>query len=125
MATPTPAPIGEFEFLVLLATLHLGDGAFPIPIRALIEERTGRAVVHLCYPWHAWGPTTRRLARDAGYRTAFCGKVRSVPITLAGGDPMAIARIGEDYLELLPGRGRTDLTTILRRKWDRRARRGT
>ena len=93
--------------------------------RRLIEERTGRAVVHLCYPWHAWGPTTRRLARDAGYRTAFCGKVRGVPITLAGGDPMAIARIGEDYLELLPGRGRTDLTTILRRKWDRRARRGT
>ena len=44
MPAPTPAPIGEFEFLVLLATLHLGDGAYPIPIRALIEERTGRAV---------------------------------------------------------------------------------
>jgi peptidoglycan/xylan/chitin deacetylase (PgdA/CDA1 family) len=93
--------------------------------RRLIEERTGRTVVHLCYPWHAWGPTARRLARDAGYRTAFCGKVRGVPITLAGGDPLAIARIGEDYLELLPGRGRADLTTILRRKLDRRARRGT
>ena len=50
-------------------------------------------------------PTARRLAREAGYRTAFCGKVPGTPITLAGGDPTAIARIGEDYLELLPGRG--------------------
>jgi peptidoglycan/xylan/chitin deacetylase (PgdA/CDA1 family) len=88
--------------------------------RRLIEERTGRPVTHLCYPWHAWGPSVRQLAREAGYRTAFCGKVAGVPITLPGGDPHAIARIGEDYLELLPGRGRADLTTILRRKWQRR-----
>jgi peptidoglycan/xylan/chitin deacetylase (PgdA/CDA1 family) len=88
--------------------------------RRLIEERTGRPVLHLCYPWHAWGPTVRRLAREAGYRTAFCGKVQGVPITLPGGDPLAIARVGEDYVELLPGRGRADLTTILRQKWDRR-----
>jgi peptidoglycan/xylan/chitin deacetylase (PgdA/CDA1 family) len=93
--------------------------------RRLIEERTGRPVVHLCYPWHAWGPTARRLAREAGYRTAFCGKVPGVPITLAGGDPLTIARIGEDYVELLPGRGRAELTAILRRKWKRRARGGT
>ena len=26
-------------------------------------------------PWHTAGPTARRLAREAGYRTAFCGKV--------------------------------------------------
>src|SRR5690349_19120456 len=44
MTSQPPAPIGEFEYLVLLATLHLGDAAYPIPVRALIEERTGRAV---------------------------------------------------------------------------------
>jgi peptidoglycan/xylan/chitin deacetylase (PgdA/CDA1 family) len=88
--------------------------------RRLIEERTNRPVTHLCYPWHVAGPTARRLAPESGYRTAFCGKVPGVPITRPGGDPHAVARIGEDYVELLPGRGRADLSTILRRKWNRR-----
>jgi peptidoglycan/xylan/chitin deacetylase (PgdA/CDA1 family) len=88
--------------------------------RRTIEDRTGRSVVHLCYPWHAAGPTARRLAIEAGYETAFCGKVPGVPITRPGGDPRAIARIGEDYVELLPGRGRGTLAEVLRRKWTRR-----
>jgi len=90
--------------------------------KRMIEQRTGQPVIHLCYPWHAAGPTARRLAREVGYRTAFVGKVRGTPITLAGGDPMDIARIGEDYVELLPGKGRADLASILRRKWRRRLR---
>jgi peptidoglycan/xylan/chitin deacetylase (PgdA/CDA1 family) len=90
--------------------------------KRLIEERTGRPVVHLAYPWHASGPTARRLAREAGYRTAFGGKVAGVPITRPGGDLEHIARIGEDYLELLPGRGRADLSSVLYRKWTRRLR---
>ena len=93
--------------------------------RSLIERHTGRPVVHLCYPWHASGPTARRLALEAGYRTAFCGKVPGVSITTPGGDPHAIARIGEDYVELLPGRGRDSLLKVLRRKWSRRMRGGS
>jgi peptidoglycan/xylan/chitin deacetylase (PgdA/CDA1 family) len=85
-----------------------------------IEDRTGRPVTHLCYPWHASGPTARRLAAELGYRTAFCGKVPGTPLTAVGGDPLAIARIGEDYVELLPGRGREDLLGVLRHKWRRR-----
>jgi peptidoglycan/xylan/chitin deacetylase (PgdA/CDA1 family) len=90
-----------------------------------IEERTGRPVIHLCYPWHVSGPTARRLAREAGYRTAFAGKVPGTPITRAGGDPLQIARIGEDYVELLPGRGRDELSAVLQRKWSRRLRGAT
>jgi peptidoglycan/xylan/chitin deacetylase (PgdA/CDA1 family) len=93
--------------------------------RTLIERHTGRPVVHLCYPWHASGPTARRLAREAGYLTAFCGKVPGVPITPPGGDPQSIARIGEDYVELLPGRGRDSIVNVLGRKWSRRMRGGT
>jgi len=48
-----------------------------------------------------------------------------VPITKPGGDPLAIARIGEDYVELLPGRGRDSLVDVLRRKWSRRMRGGS
>jgi len=88
--------------------------------RDLIQERTGRRVTHLCYPWHTAGPTARRLAEEAGYRTAFCGKLRGVPITPVNGDPLAVARIGEDYVERLPGRGRASLASVLREKWRRR-----
>lgn len=36
-------PLGEFEVVILMAVLHLGDGAYPPAVRALIEARTGRA----------------------------------------------------------------------------------
>lgn len=96
-----------------------------VEARTLIERHVGRPAIHLCYPWHVSGPTARRIAREAGYRTAFWGKVPRVPLTMPGGDPQAIARIGEDYVELLPGRGRGRLLDVLRRKWSRRVRGGT
>ena len=88
--------------------------------KRLIEERTGQPVSHVCYPWHAFGPTAQKQARAAGYRTAFCGKVAGVPLTRLGGDLHQIARLGEDYVELLPGRNRATLLEVLRRKWGRR-----
>ena len=36
--------LGEFEQVVLLAILRLGERAYAIPIREEIEERTGRSV---------------------------------------------------------------------------------
>lgn len=39
-----PIFLGEFEQLVLLAVLRLGDGAYGTPICREIEERTGRGV---------------------------------------------------------------------------------
>ena len=36
--------LGEFEQIVLLATLRLGDDAYAIPIREEIERRAGRTV---------------------------------------------------------------------------------
>ena len=37
-------PVGEFEQLVLLAILQIGDSAYGVPIRREIEKRTERAV---------------------------------------------------------------------------------
>jgi len=88
--------------------------------KRVLEERLGRPGLHLCYPWHVAGPTSRRLAREVGYRCAFAGKVPGVPIARPGGDPLLTPRIGEDYLELLPGRGRGRLSSILYQKWTRR-----
>lgn len=36
--------LGEFEQMVLLAILHLGDGVYGVPIVDEIERRTGRSV---------------------------------------------------------------------------------
>ena len=38
--------LGEFEQLVLLAVLRLGDEAYSVPIVEEIEERAGRSVTH-------------------------------------------------------------------------------
>lgn len=88
--------------------------------RRVLEERLGQPALDLCYPWHVAGPSAQRLAREAGYRTAWCGKVHGAPITPVGGDPLQIARIGEDYVELLPGRGRGRLAEVLKAKFGRR-----
>ena len=42
MTRDRPAPLGEFELLVLLSTLSLGEGAYPVSIARDIERRTGR-----------------------------------------------------------------------------------
>jgi PadR family transcriptional regulator, regulatory protein PadR len=39
-----PIYLGEFEFAVLVAVLHLQEDAYAVPIRELIEDRTGRPV---------------------------------------------------------------------------------
>ena len=42
--TPKPAPLGEFELVVLLAVVRLKDDAYPVAIRDEIETRTKRDV---------------------------------------------------------------------------------
>ena len=39
-----PTHLGEFEQLVLLAILHLGDDVYGVPIAEEIERRTGKPV---------------------------------------------------------------------------------
>src|ERR1700689_3954432 len=39
-----PVHLGEFEQIVLLAVLRLGEKAYGVPIRAEIENRAGRKV---------------------------------------------------------------------------------
>ena len=40
----TPAYLGEFEQLVLLAVLQLGPEAYAVPIREAIQQASGRSV---------------------------------------------------------------------------------
>jgi|HubBroStandDraft_4_1064222.scaffolds.fasta_scaffold83454_2 PadR family transcriptional regulator PadR len=74
------AYIGEFEQIVLLAVLRLGDEAYGVPVRAEIEKRTGRRVTvgalyatldrleskGLVHSWFA-DPTPQRGGRSKRY----------------------------------------------------------
>lgn len=39
-----PSTLGDFEQLVILALLRIGEGAYGMLVRRVIEERTGREV---------------------------------------------------------------------------------
>jgi DNA-binding PadR family transcriptional regulator len=72
--------LGEFEQLVLLAVLRLGDDAYGVPIQREIEERAGRRVTvgalyatldrlegkRLLHSWFA-DPTPQRGGRSKRY----------------------------------------------------------
>jgi PadR family transcriptional regulator len=44
MAAPDVVNLGEFEHMVLLAIMRLGDGAYAVPVREEIVRCTGRDV---------------------------------------------------------------------------------
>src|SRR6266446_3255935 len=41
---PKPTYLGEFELLVMLTVIRLGEGAYGVPISREIERQTGRNV---------------------------------------------------------------------------------
>ena len=89
--------------------------------RRLLRERAEASATTLCYPWHVSSDGARSLAAEAGYVAAFAGKASTPPaISGPGSDPFAIARVGEDYVERLPGPGRRTLLSVLREKLIRR-----
>ncbi|HLK69057.1 MAG TPA: helix-turn-helix transcriptional regulator [Bryobacteraceae bacterium] len=75
-----PSYLGEFEQIVLLAVVRLGDNAYGVPIRAEIEKRAGRPVSvgalyatldrleakRLIHSWFA-DPTPQRGGRSKRY----------------------------------------------------------
>ena len=94
--------------------------------RRLIEEMLpGKAVKHICYPWHEAGKIAVELSREVGYEACYWGKTGGRYWTPLPGDPMKIARAGEDFLFRLPGKGRIRLLDIFAKKMQRRAKAGS
>lgn len=88
--------------------------------RRLIRERAGTDALTVCYPWHVHSEAARRLAAEVGYVAGFAGKVSGrPPISRPGADLFEIARVGEDYVERLPGPGRRSLLSVLGEKFRR------
>jgi len=85
--------------------------------RRQLKERAGVDSRAVCYPWHVHSQEARWIAAEVGYTAGFAGKSDSAPaISRPGSDPFSLARVGEDYVERLPGPGRRALSSILREK---------
>src|SRR5690606_18938529 len=83
--------LGEFEQLVLLAMVHLGEGAYGVPIVNEIERRTGRPVARA-----AVYVTLRRLEQKG-----LISSWMSDPVPERGGKPRRCVRIEAAGLEAL------------------------
>jgi peptidoglycan/xylan/chitin deacetylase (PgdA/CDA1 family) len=93
--------------------------------RAAIEARLpGKRVRHLAFPWGEGSAAAVDAARESGYEACFWGKVDGRLTNQAGGDPLRIARIGEDFVRSLPGDGRIPLRRVVAGKLERRLRQG-
>lgn len=93
--------LGEFEQMVLLAVLRLGEKAYGIPIRAEIENRAGRRVTvgalyttlerleakGLVYSWFA-DATAQRVGRPQRYFKLLPAGVEALSGSKAGFDRM-------------------------------------
>ena len=83
--------LGEFEHLVMLAVLHLGEDAYGVSVRQVIEERAQRPV-----SFGAVYSTLRRL-RKKGYVSSTDGE----PEPVRGGRAKKFFRLEPRGLEVL------------------------
>jgi PadR family transcriptional regulator PadR len=83
--------LGEFEMVVMLTLLHLGDQAYGMTIRLEIEERTGRSVsIGAVY-------TTLRRLSSKGYVDSVLG----APSPSRGGRAKKHFRLEEEGMQAL------------------------
>ena len=88
-----PQYLGEFEYAVILAILQLED-AYAVPIRALLEERTGRPVARgalytalerleakACLRSRMGDPTDARGGKPRRYFTVTAAGLRAIKAT--------------------------------------------
>jgi peptidoglycan/xylan/chitin deacetylase (PgdA/CDA1 family) len=90
-----------------------------VDARRTLRERVGRDSVAVCYPWHVAAPDVPAIARAAGHRLGFAGKREALS---AVDGALRIDRVGEDYVERLPGVRRRPLPAIVVQKLARRFR---
>ena len=85
--------------------------------KATIEAKVpGKTVKHLAYPWGIGSEDAVRISRELGYESNHWGRVAGRVANFQGGDPFLLARIGEDFVPLLRGRGRKTVWDVVRKK---------
>lgn len=87
--------------------------------RQVIEDRLGKPVKHLCYPWYAGSELAVRASKEAGYTSNHWGILGRRTINRPGTNPYYITRINDDYIFTLPGQQRINLPEVLYKKFSR------
>lgn len=81
--------------------------------KELIEDRVGKRVAHLCYPWFQGSEMAVQASKAAGYESNHWGVLKTGAVNRPGSDPFRVARMIDDYIFLLPGKGRSTLPAVL------------
>ncbi len=85
--------------------------------RERIEDRLRKPVRHLGYPDYDGTAESVAVSRQTGYVSNFWGLVQGRGVNQPGDDSFHTARLLDDYIFRLPGRGRRSLASILADKW--------
>jgi hypothetical protein len=76
----------------------------------------GPEIIHFCYPWGIGSDLAVQLSKKVGYLSNFWGKATHKLCNRIGHDSYRINRIGEDFIFMLPGKGRKNLAELLFKK---------
>ena len=78
-----------------------------------IEVKLNKEVRHLCYPWFVGSDLSVQASKDAGYVCNYWGILKRRTTNPVGVNPYYLARISDEYLLTLPGKGRNSLFQVL------------
>ena len=83
----------------------------------LIEEKLDKYVRHFCFPWYAGSDLAGKISQEVGYYSNYWGLLQNRSINRIGDNPYYLARMNDEYIFSLPGRGRTALYELLLKKY--------
>jgi peptidoglycan/xylan/chitin deacetylase (PgdA/CDA1 family) len=89
--------------------------------REEIERRLGKRVRHMAFPQYNGSASAIQAGRASGYEAFYWGVRPWKAINRLGDDLTRVVRLSGEFLPRLPGRGRTELATILRGRYGKHA----
>lgn len=85
--------------------------------KEILEKRSnGSEIIHFCYPWGIGSNLAVQLSKKIGYLSNYWGKATHKLCNRIVHDTYRINRIGEDFIFMLPGKGRKTLARLLFKK---------
>ena len=109
---------------------HVGSGRFQsqsereseiyqdlLQSKVMIEEKLNKCLRHFCFPWYAGSGLAVNISRDVGYCSNYWGLFKDRSVNCVGDDPYYLARMNDEYLFSLPGKGREALHELLIKKY--------
>lgn len=93
--------------------------------KSLIEDRLGKRVSHLAFPMYRGTAEAVEIAQALGFEALWWGTLPRRPLYRPGDSLLRIPRLSAEFIRRLPGSGRLDLASVIRRRWCREPVRGT